>query len=331
MKTYVGVSLVAGIAIAVALIAWRGVVEIGAILAAGGWSLSWLGAFYLLPILLATFSWRWLFNTDSAPGLLRLAPATWVGLSVNWLLPVAQVGGEIVRARLIVHTGTPIEAAGASVVVDKTLQAGTQLLYCLFGLAALSLAVGGQDFFLPTIAAVALFAAGIFGFYRVQRAGMFGFLVRIAHRFSKNLDGSALSVGAEELDRSIIATYRRGARLAAAIAWRLGFRVAMAGEIWLALLLMGHPISFYEAMIFESLGHSIRSAAFAVPAGAGVQEGGFMLVGIALGISPDVSLALSLARRFRELLVGLPGLLAWHVLEGRSLSKLRSAGGAGER
>lgn len=331
MKTYVGVSLVAGIAVAVLLIAWRGVVEIMAILAAGGWSLSWLGVFYLLPIFLATVSWWWLFYSGSAPGLLRLARATWIGLSVNWLLPVAQVGGEIVKARLIVHTGTPIEAAGASVVVDKTLQAGTQLLYCLFGLAALALAVGGQDFFLPTIAAVILFAAGILGFYRFQRAGMFGFLAKIAHRFGEHLDGKALAVGAEELDRSIIATYRRSGRLAAAIGWRLGFRVAMAGEIWLALLLMGHPISFFEAMIFESLGHSIRSAAFAVPAGVGVQEGGFMLVGVALGISPDVSLALSLARRFRELLVGLPGLLVWHLLEGRSLIKLRSAGGAGER
>ncbi|NIQ28360.1 MAG: hypothetical protein GTN88_18425, partial [Gammaproteobacteria bacterium] len=53
---------------------------------------------------------------------------------------------------------------------------------------------------------------------------MFGFLAKIAHRFSEHLDGKALAVGAEELDRSIIATYRRGGRLAAAIAWRLGFR-----------------------------------------------------------------------------------------------------------
>lgn len=331
MKTYMGVSLLAGIAIAVLLIAWRGVIEISAILATGGWSLSWLGAYYLLPIFLATCSWWWLFSFSSAPGFLPLARATWVGLSVNWLLPVAQVGGEIVKARLIIQKGTPIYVAGASVVVDKTVQAGTQLFYCLFGLVALSIAAGGHDFFLPTVAVVALFAVGIFGFYQVQRAGMFGFLAKMAHRLREGLDRNALSDGAGELDRSIDDTYRRVGRLTTAIAWRIGFRVAMAGEIWLALLLLEHPISFLEAIIFESLGHSIRSAAFAVPGGLGVQEGGFMLVGVALGISPDVSLALSLARRFRELLVGLPGLLVWHLQEGRSLIRYRSAGGTEER
>lgn len=330
VKKYIGVSLAAGIAIVVLLIAWRGVAEIKAILAAGGWALSWLGAYYLLPIFLATCSWRWLFSSSSAPRFVHLARAAWVGLSVNWLLPVAQVGGEIVKARLIVQSGTPIEAAGASVVVDKTIQAGTQLAYCLFGLAALAMFTNKQGFFLPTFGVVTLFALGIFGFYQVQRAGMFAFLAKMARRLREGFNSQALTIGAEELDRSIRNIYQRGKRLSVAIGWRLGFRIAMAGEIWIALALMGYPVSFLEAVIIESLAHSIRSAAFAVPGGVGVQEGGFMLVGVALGISPDVSLALSLARRFRELLVGLPGLLAWHFQEGRSLIKYRSAGGAEE-
>jgi hypothetical protein len=40
-----------------------------------------------------------------------------------------------------------------------------------------------------------------------------------------------------------------------------------------------------------------------------VQEGGYLLLGPLAGLMPDAALALSLAKRARELLLGLPGLL----------------------
>lgn len=71
----------------------------------------------------------------------------------------------------------------------------------------------------------------------------------------------------------------------------------------------------------------MRSAAFAVPGGLGVQEGGFVVVSLLIGVPPEVSLALSLAKRVRELLVGVPALLAWQVAEGRLLlGRGRTAG-----
>ncbi len=60
-----------------------------------------------------------------------------------------------------------------------------------------------------------------------------------------------------------------------------------------------------------------------LPAGLGVQEGGFVVLGMTLGFGPEVGLVLSLAKRFRELLVGLPGLVAWHLLEGHDLLRRR--------
>ena len=54
-------------------------------------------------------------------------------------------------------------------------------------------------------------------------------------------------------------------------------------------------------------------AAFAIPGALGVQEGGYLLLAPLAGLSPDVGLALSLAKRARELLLGLPGLLYWRV------------------
>ncbi|HXG79710.1 MAG TPA: hypothetical protein VNJ31_10280, partial [Methyloceanibacter sp.] len=59
-------------------------------------------------------------------------------------------------------------------------------------------------------------------------------------------------------------------------------------------------------------------SAFLVPAGLGIQEGGFLLVGTVLSLPADVALALALTRRVREFVFGIPGLLAWQWFEIRS-------------
>lgn len=70
--------------------------------------------------------------------------------------------------------------------------------------------------------------------------------------------------------------------------------------------------------MLECLGQAVRSAAFAVPGALGVQEGGYLLFSVSIGIAPEIGLALSLIKRVRELLLGLPGLLVWQILEGRN-------------
>jgi uncharacterized membrane protein YbhN (UPF0104 family) len=67
----------------------------------------------------------------------------------------------------------------------------------------------------------------------------------------------------------------------------------------------------------ESVIQAIRAAAFAIPGGLGVQEAGFVLLGSFIGLGPEISLALALIRRARELLFGIPGLIAWQIQEGR--------------
>ena len=44
-----------------------------------------------------------------------------------------------------------------------------------------------------------------------------------------------------------------------------------------------------------------------------MQEGGYLLLAPLAGLSPDTALAWSLAKRARELLLGLPGLLYLHL------------------
>jgi len=63
----------------------------------------------------------------------------------------------------------------------------------------------------------------------------------------------------------------------------------------------------------------VRAAAFLIPGAIGVQEGGFIVLGSLVGLGPEVSLALSLTKRVRELLLGIPGLIIWQAAEGRRL------------
>ena len=48
-----------------------------------------------------------------------------------------------------------------------------------------------------------------------------------------------------------------------------------------------------------------------MPGGLGVQEGGILLGGVWLGLAPEAVLAAALLKRAREIVYGLPGLLAW--------------------
>ena len=328
MKHWIKVAIIAGLALAIGLIAWQGVYEVADRLASGGWLLLSLGVFFAVPMGLAALSWSYLFPEGTEPRFPALARATWVAFSVNSLLPVAQIGGELVKARLIVKAGVSGPAAGASVIADKTLQAVTQIAYTVLGLIMLAAAIGGGAYLLPVLGTTVAFAAGIYLFFRVQTAGMFGAINRIGERIPGVARISARFGSAETLDAALAGIYRDRHRIGRAVALRMVSRLAMAGEVWLALLLLDHPVTIGEAIILESLGQAIRAAAFAVPGGLGVQEGGFAVLAVALGFGADVGLALSLAKRFRELVVSLPGLLCWHVIEGRSLLRLPQDDGA---
>jgi hypothetical protein len=89
--------------------------------------------------------------------------------------------------------------------------------------------------------------------------------------------------------------------------------------VWIALHALGLPATFVTALILESVAQGIRDVMFLVPGAVDVQEGGYLVFGGLLGIAAETALALSLIRRVRELALGVPGLIAWQLFEGRHL------------
>jgi uncharacterized membrane protein YbhN (UPF0104 family) len=82
---------------------------------------------------------------------------------------------------------------------------------------------------------------------------------------------------------------------------------------------MAAPLPFLWVLAIESLIFTVRSVAFAVPGAIGFQEAAYVLIGPLFGLPPEIALALSIAKRGRDIAIGIPALVAWQLLETRSI------------
>ena len=308
-----------GLALAVALYArenFGGIVEL--VIAAGP-GLVVASLFHALPMLFNARAWRRLLPAATRPRLRVMTWATWIRESVNGLLPVARIGGEIVAYRMIFRSPMHGIDVAASLVADMTLSILTQASFAVVGLGLLLLISRAPPGATQLVVGVA--AALVLGVFLVwaQRAGTLGTLARGLDRLAASRLRGVVTESLR-LDAALRALYARRRDIGACFAWQLVAWLLGAGEIWLALHFLGRPRSMLDAVVIEALIQAISSAAFVVPGALGVQEGGFLLIGAALGIDGTTALALATARRFRDLIVYFPGLIAWQCAEARARS-----------
>jgi len=282
-------------------------------LAHAGWGLLLVALFHLLPLVLDAIAICVLFERGSSRTPFRDSLlARWVGESANSLMPAGQIGGPVLMARHLAQRGMRMEEAAAAITVSTTLQTFAQIAFALLGVILLGTQTGHfSSIGLRTSALIAsaFLAVQVGGFYLIQRRGLFSKLIRTVRRFSGKRDWSMWVTQAQAIDLAVESTYRRNAAVTESFLLSLVGWVVGTGEVYLIALLLGTPVSWRDALLLESLGQAIRGAGFAIPGALGVQEGGYLLLGPLAGLMPDAALALSLAKRARELLLGLPGLL----------------------
>jgi glycosyltransferase 2 family protein len=307
---------VAGLAGATALFIWHGVGSVLAAFAAGGLGIVWSSLFHTVSMALNARGWQILLRRRGRGSVAFFFWAVWLREAVNGLLPVARVGGEVVSAQLLIRHGLRPVTAVTSLVVDMTVSLVSQFAFTLAGLALLVArgASGGmvRDVALGLVATVPLVA----GLVLVQRVGLFTLAAKLFRAlFAGRFD--ALVGGAPSLDRSVRRLYRRRRAVFACFAWQFAGWSAGTGEIWLALLFLGHPVALGDAFAIEAVVQALSSGAFLVPGALGVQEGGFLVVGGMLGLTPELALALALVRRARDFILFVPALLLWQIGAGR--------------
>ena len=306
-----------------------GAPSVGATLKAAGWAgLLTISAVHLVGTALAGWGW-W---------VLRPADAQWIFVwgrlvrdAGSEVLPFSQIGGYLLGARAVTIHGVASAAAIASTIVDVAVEFCAQIAFTAFGLALLLWLFPYSRLIAPVFAGLGVATIAACGFIAVQRKGAASF-----SRISARLIGGRLrgvAAAASTVQSEIRQIHRWKHRLWGSFLLHVGAWLITALEGWIALRFMGARISLPTVLIVEALLFSTRAVAFMMPSGVGVQEGAYIVLGAAFGLAPDLALGLSLLKRGRDFLLGIPSLASWHWFENQKakrrdlvVAKIASAG-----
>jgi putative membrane protein len=311
--------LALGLAVAVALYASQDFATMLQAIRKVGWLFIVVAAFHLLPLFFNTLGWWILMARPRPVGLGSMFTYRWIGESVNTLLPVAHVGGDLLRARLLARH-MPGSTAGAVTMVDFTMGIVAQLIFTLTGVLLLINTYSSKQIQHSgewLLLGLGLVLIPIVLFYVLQRFGLFGHGLRVLRRLMSSARGQDWANKIETLDEKIRLHYRDYGGQARCVILRLVAWVLGVGETWLGLQFMGVSINLSDALVLESLGYAARSLGFLIPGGLGIVEGALFVVGGELGIAGPHALALALIKRGRELVLGSAGLGLWYRQEHR--------------
>jgi putative membrane protein len=309
------VAALIGLAVATAVIAYF---NVGAVLAAIA-PIGLVGFVEVIAAQLVLFiplGLAWWLVAPSASGR---APMFMAGRlareAASDVLPFSSIGGLVIAARVAVLGRVTSAVAFGSCVVDISVEMVAQLIYTLIGVALLAHRLGGfsghGQLLWPVLASLAIAVSVAGSFIVTQKRGL-DVIERLVQRM---IPAAAAQTAA--VSQVISAAYNQPLRLIVGLLVHVACWFGAAGGTWLILDIIGHPLPFWSVVAIESLLFAIRNAAFVVPSGLGVQEGGYALLGPLFGLPAEVALALSLLKRARDIVIGAPVLLIWQVFEGR--------------
>ena len=324
------VALSIGVAVTVWLIAAARLTSVLDSIAQVGWGIVAIVAVRATMIAINGLAWRLSLSKLIAVPVSVFPLLRWIREAIDVLLPVASIGGSLASARLLTFWRVSTAMALAGVFADVFLQTVAQAIFAFAGALLLARMVGVGMLLPQLLFGVAAATAVLGGFYLLQRYGaarwidraMSALAVRTAWRAQRGEIGLQSAMDKIWRDRRL--------SLAAALVIHVIAWVTGTLEVWLTLHFMQWPASLEQAIVLESLGASISSAAFFIPGSWGVQEGGYILIGHLLGVPAHLALSLSLVKRVPDLVLGTPGLLAWRIVEARHLLAARQDTRRGE-
>ena len=311
----------AGLAVSALLVAWFDAGQVLGVALSVGWRGFGLLALWQAGLFLVLgLAWAAVL-----PGV-RAGVLVWgrmVRDAATTCLPFSPVGGYVAGARAVTLRGVPWPAAAAGTAVDVTAEIVAQALFSLFGLAVLLLLRPGSPLLLPLAVGLGAVCAGIAVAVRFRAS-----IGRVLRGLGERLLGEwfARNGGVDRLSAELASLYADPRRLALGAALHLLAWFGTGTGTWISLRLLGHDAGFIEVLALEALLDALVGAAFVVPGGAGVQEAGYVGLGAAFGVPPDVALSVSLLRRARDLALGLPILLVWQWMELRRVRAGRAGG-----
>jgi hypothetical protein len=249
--------------------------------------------------LAAVAGWRRLIEATDDGGPIPSPWSLWLirlqAQAVN-LLPSGGVGGEVLRATLLVRrTGRAVGGTSA-VVLDNLASTSAGVLFSVAWL------VTERRWYPDT--GPSLTGVTIAGGALVALCASLPLALTAAARMRGRPAGKTLG--------PLLALFRDSPkRLAVAyaqsISWHLVERTLTAGEIYVAMRAIGLDATPWDALFATAMMTGLTLVFFFVPAQVGPAELGLVAAFSAIGFSPTAGLTVALVRRTRQVLVLLAG------------------------
>jgi putative membrane protein len=284
----------------------------------GGFAILCLFALGLFLILGAA----WHVLLPSAPNKLRVfVGARMVRDAATEVLPFSQLGGIVLGTRAAILHGISRPLVLATTIVDVTTEMLAQIVYIALGALIFGARAPQVDFAASLTRSVAIGLALILvggGLFLALQRRHHWITEKIAVRlFRDTVAGAAAVNAAAAVTAALDDTYRSRTRVGVSAALHFAGWIASAFGTWIAFRLMGTRADFVSVVALESLICATRSAAFFMPHAFGVQEAAYAVLCPLLGIGAEYGLAVSILKRGRDIMVGVPILLIWQATEGR--------------
>ncbi|HEX4273099.1 MAG TPA: lysylphosphatidylglycerol synthase domain-containing protein [Rhizomicrobium sp.] len=328
------VALLAGLVAAIYLVWSIGFDAVFAAIARAGFGGLGLLCLYALVVFVSlAFAWYFLLPPAQRRPVTSFYIARLVRDSIAEISPFSPVGGMVAAARLMILKGMGSSYAAASVAADATTEAMAQVVFLAFGLGLgftqFRHLQGSGPVTEGMLAVLLLAVPGIALLIFLQKKGA-SFAERLAGRFFPQMkEGVSFRAAIEEL-------YDSKTRLAASSAFHLLGWIGGGVGTFVSFRLVGGHIGLLNAVALEALLSTLRSIAAPVPAAIGVQEWGYAMLAPLFGLPAEMGVAVSLLKRAREIVLGVPALIYWQSVEGRAAFRganepVRWTGESGER
>lgn len=264
-----------------------------------------------------TIAWNYSFKPEQAFRFnsFQLLRIRIIGEAYNIITPLGTMGGEPVKAQLLKdHHGLTFKQGLASLIITRTTLLVGLITFFIPGIILIFQSETiSEELKYVSLTGMVVFTILIFLFFLFQVMGMLGVLASWAERVAPRLTGHAFMNQLKTLDGLMSTFYRESPdRVLKSIFYAFAGWVAGMGELYFALYFLGYDPTLTELWIIEAVLQLIKVGSFYIPMSLGAQEGGLIVIFIALGLPGDMGLAVSFLRRMKDLVwVSLGLLLSW--------------------
>ena len=240
---------------------------------------------------------------------------TWIAQTSGKFIPTGNITGEFIRFYLAKKSGQRFVDSSSTVVADLVVATFALFIVGLFSLICIleidNDVVGNYNFFYLLFSLLVIMISCLIFFIIIRKRIVKTFLKKSSKLFKFSLKKPNI-INLIRLDYSLYKLSYKKKKLFKSLILRISGWVSGAFEIYIFLIIIGIDAKLIDVILIESVTAIVRSVAFFIPAGLGIQELTFIIIGEYVGYSAIVSFSMAIGRRLREILVGLPAIIVWY-------------------